>query len=669
MKKFKLLASVSILFIANGVMAQNVGIGTPTPTEKIHVLGGARITSLGGVGNALVLSNNTGVLSTTALSGNPTDVFTGTGVWTPISSLDADWQVAGNDMYSLPTGNVGIGLIAPTYKFQVVANSAGSASAYFSQTNTTAGSHGAKGEGVFGPTRGYLGIQGANAFDGTTWNIAGEEIGVLGISEGGSTTDNSGVMGLSNGIGVYGESTISTGVYGSSNTGNGVFGFSTTSNGAYGQTAAANAFGVFGYNANASGTGVIGTGNNVGGQYLVTGSGGAFTGDDGGVVARARTVASGTGVIASGNNLGWITLITGSGVAGNGVNGVYGRSESATGAGIVGQNTTTGWTGDFQGPMKAGLNTTDRHDFWGWWQSGSNSDNHRVNPNSGNWGYVGDPTNYWWHMYSNNFINVSRRELKREIQPISDDQMLEAVIMYDLDRIEPSFYKYKCETDIIEKGNEAKFRGNMHLGVIVDESPDYLQDNALSGIDVYSIGVMGVAAAKQNRKEIKVLKKNINDFGVDEINGTEVFVSFNDEFATTRKNGTPVVTLTAFNSDVRLFITSITETGFTVKSNAASATQFNWIAMAKADLTSEISLSEIEAYKKANSLTVPASDKQAIKDWVEADANFSKEINDRTPPSVLSQPVSQNSSEILLEEGGSGVIESKTIVKKPVQEK
>ncbi len=54
---------VSILVLSNMAIAQNVGIGTNAPSEKLHVAGGARITSLSGVNNRLVQSNATGVLS------------------------------------------------------------------------------------------------------------------------------------------------------------------------------------------------------------------------------------------------------------------------------------------------------------------------------------------------------------------------------------------------------------------------------------------------------------------------------------------------------------------------------------------------------------------------------------------------------------------------------
>ena len=60
-----------------------------------------------------------------------------------------------------------------------------------------------KGISSNGPTNGYLGVQGQTDFDGIIGlALAGQELGVLGVSTGGSATDNSGVYGYSNGIGV-----------------------------------------------------------------------------------------------------------------------------------------------------------------------------------------------------------------------------------------------------------------------------------------------------------------------------------------------------------------------------------------------------------------------------------------------------------------------------------
>lgn len=75
--------------------AQNVGIGTAAPTEKLHVQGGARVTSLSGTGNRLVQSNATGVLSniTTGTNGQ---VLTQTAAGPVWQNSSDDWTILGN---------------------------------------------------------------------------------------------------------------------------------------------------------------------------------------------------------------------------------------------------------------------------------------------------------------------------------------------------------------------------------------------------------------------------------------------------------------------------------------------------------------------------------------------------------------------------------------------
>ncbi len=63
-----------------------------------------------------------------------------------------------------------------------------------------------KGVGVNGPTRGYSGVQGTTNFDGNSdVDINGFEIGLLGVSTGDTVSDNFGVYGYSNNIGVFGN--------------------------------------------------------------------------------------------------------------------------------------------------------------------------------------------------------------------------------------------------------------------------------------------------------------------------------------------------------------------------------------------------------------------------------------------------------------------------------
>jgi len=68
-----------------------------------------------------------------------------------------------------------------------------------------------------GPTNGYLGVQGVDNYDGNTLvDINGLEIGVLGVSTGSTNTDNAGVYGYSNDIGVQGMGDVAGAQFNSS---------------------------------------------------------------------------------------------------------------------------------------------------------------------------------------------------------------------------------------------------------------------------------------------------------------------------------------------------------------------------------------------------------------------------------------------------------------------
>ncbi len=90
----------------------------------------------------------------------------------------------------------------------------GQATIFGANQSSTLGSSGVKGSSINGPTQGYLGVQGATTFDGVTGlNISGLEIGVLGLSTGGSTTDNYGLYGYSNDVGLFAQGTNKAGVF------------------------------------------------------------------------------------------------------------------------------------------------------------------------------------------------------------------------------------------------------------------------------------------------------------------------------------------------------------------------------------------------------------------------------------------------------------------------
>ena len=93
-----------------------------------------------------------------------------------------------------------------------------------------------------GPTNAYLGVQGTDNFDANTLvDIVGLEIGVLGVSTGTTTTDNAGVYGYSNSVGVQGVGSWAGGDFADAE------GTSRTliANGNYGVQANGNSYGVF----------------------------------------------------------------------------------------------------------------------------------------------------------------------------------------------------------------------------------------------------------------------------------------------------------------------------------------------------------------------------------------------------------------------------------------
>ncbi len=77
-----------------GLWAQNVGIGTSTPTHTLHVSGGqVRVEGLSGAGNALVGLDEEGVTYRINFTGSASDFLRGDGTWGPDPG---DWKLLGN---------------------------------------------------------------------------------------------------------------------------------------------------------------------------------------------------------------------------------------------------------------------------------------------------------------------------------------------------------------------------------------------------------------------------------------------------------------------------------------------------------------------------------------------------------------------------------------------
>lgn len=100
-----------LALIPNG--SGNVGIGTSSPDEKLHVAGNMRLDG--------TFEDKDGE------TGSPGEILSSTGSgtnWIAASSggMDGDWTISGNNIYSTVSGNVGIGTTSPSEKLEVDGN-------------------------------------------------------------------------------------------------------------------------------------------------------------------------------------------------------------------------------------------------------------------------------------------------------------------------------------------------------------------------------------------------------------------------------------------------------------------------------------------------------------------------------------------------------------------
>ena len=331
---------------------------------------------------------------------------------------------------------------------------------------------------------------------------------------------------------------------------------------------------------------------------------GENTGNSG---AGVRGIASSTSGTTYGV-FGYSQASSGTGVYGQATNtsgttyGVYGTAASANGFGVYGVNTASGGVaGYFAGKLRSTSETnlsTGTSPYGtggtlrGLWYMGSvateSSDGHQFLPPNANYGFVGTATRYWYLGYASSWNVVSGRELKRNLQRVEGN--LSDFVMDDIGRMKPTFYKFNEETDVVEAGNEAKYRPNLRLGLILDEAPDYLKDNTLSSIDLYSLATLAIAGVQHNQAEIRELQqamgrgaaRQVQDFGTATMSLTEMWIPYAPEFAAQLQGAVPVVTVTASAPGVVLNVVKKDARGFkVVVSGDQLGFSFDWIAMAK----------------------------------------------------------------------------------------
>jgi len=318
MKKILLMCLLAVSLTP--VYSQNVGIGTATPLEKLHIIGNVRSSTLSGIGNRIVLSDANGTL------------INGTDVTSPA------WLTTGNTGTVATTNFIGtrdsVDFVIRTRlieRMRVLANGQVSVNNATPFANTVFSSYG------------------AGSSDAVAGASTGTGDGVYGQNTSTGTTPGNGVTGLSNaatgmGVGAYNLNASGTGII-------------AAGNNLAGNYAVAGSGGAF----NAARVGVYAISQNTATNISSTGiigrdAGGTFTMLNGGAGVTGSAANSGVGVFAY--NTGTTNLS----------HGVYSSITSTTAAavlGIGGNSAVQGQTTVAGGIGAAGFGGTDGDGIYG----------------------------------------------------------------------------------------------------------------------------------------------------------------------------------------------------------------------------------------------------------------------------------------------------------------
>jgi len=236
-----------------------------------------------------------------------------------------------------------------------------------------------------------------------------------------------------------------------------------------------------------------------------------------------------------------------------------------------------------------------------------------IAPAVSGYGYLGTSDYPWNQGYAQNWNQSSRRDLKRNITYIDND--IENLFIQDIKNLKPTIYKFKNENDDFDSDNPAKTRYNAHIGFIVDELPDYVQDNTFSAVNIYNLSTLALIGAKYAIEQVEELQSQpITTFGIAQMNGqNEVRINFDNDFISSKNNSeSPVITITAA-APGEYYIKAIDNNGFTVASTNPTF-QFHWVAYAKRQVKEQNTVNNIDP-QLMSWLRVDTAKKEQMRQW------------------------------------------------------
>ncbi|MDI6833422.1 MAG: tail fiber domain-containing protein [Bacteroidales bacterium] len=234
-------------------------------------------------------------------------------------------------------------------------------------------------------------------------------------------------------------------------------------------------------------------------------------------------------------------------------------------------------------------------------------------PSVPGFGMLGTSSTPWFQGYAVAWNAPSRRDLKRNITYIDND--IENLFIQDIKNLKPTIYKYKNEKDDFDSNNAAKTRYNAHIGFIIDELPDYVQDNTFSAVNIYNLSTLALIGAKYAIEQVEELQSQpITTFGIAQMNGqNEVRINFDNDFISSKNNSeSPVITITAA-APGEYYIKAIDNNGFTVASTNPTF-QFHWVAYAKRQVKEQNTVNNIDP-QLMSWLRVDTAKKEQMRQW------------------------------------------------------